>query len=243
MANAIFSGVRAKWLPLYERLYGMAREKLGAFDVHETPGAVLWRHNSTFAEIGARKDCMVVAFASNAAHDAWEPAKVLRTSKNRVVHYFEATDDARFSELVARIAEAYALTQSNRAPKKPAEKPGYATVDEYIALFPPEARAVMEKARAAIREAAPDAAERIRWGMPTFYLNGNLVHFAAAQKHLGFYPGESGISAFAEKLGGYRFSKGAAQFPFDKPVPYELIAEITRFRAQEQRAVRDRARG
>ncbi|MEL7567413.1 MAG: DUF5655 domain-containing protein, partial [Dehalobacterium sp.] len=79
MANSIFSGVRAKWLPLYEQLCSMSLEKLGTFDEYETSSAVLWRHNSTFAEVSAKKDCMVVAFASDVLHDEWEPSKVLQT--------------------------------------------------------------------------------------------------------------------------------------------------------------------
>ncbi|KAF1084429.1 hypothetical protein SPSYN_02206 [Sporotomaculum syntrophicum] len=69
--------------------------------------------------------------------------------------------------------------------------------------------------------------------MPTFWQNGNLIHFAAAKNHLGVYPGESGVSVFADRLKGFKTTKGAIQFSFSEPIPYELIAEITRFRVQE----------
>lgn len=121
MANVVFSGVRAKWLPLYEQLRGMAMDKLGVFDEHETSNAVLWRYHSAFAEVSANKACMVVAFASDVLHDEWESSKVLQTSKSRVVHYFEVTDNALFPELIERITQAYILTQSNRVRKEPAK--------------------------------------------------------------------------------------------------------------------------
>lgn len=178
MANVVFSGVRAKWLPLYEQLRGMAMDKLGVFDEHETSNAVLWRYHSAFAEVSANKACMVVAFASDVLHDEWESSKVLQTSKSRVVHYFEVTDNALFPELIERITQAYILTQSNRVRKEPAEKPEYTTIDEYIALCPDNVRDILEQIRKTIRKAAPDAKEKISWQMPTFWQNENLVHFA-----------------------------------------------------------------
>jgi len=233
MANPVFSGVRAKWLPLYEHLRSMAQAKLGAFEEYQTSSAVLWRHSSTFAEVSAKKDCMVVAFASDVIHDEWEPSKVLQTSKNRVVHYFEVTDSTFFPVLMERIAQAYILTQSTRVRKEVAEKPVYTTIDEYIALFPDDVRDILEQVRKTIRKAAPDAREKISWQMPTFWQHKNLVHFAAAKSHIGFYPGESAVRVFAHKLTGYKTSKGAIQFPLSEPMPYDLIAEITRFRVKE----------
>ena len=114
-----------------------------------------------------------------------------------------------------------------------AEAARYATVDEYISLFPETVAHILREVRRTIREAAPEAEERIRWQMPTYWQGENLVHFAAAKNHLGLYPGESGVRVFAEKLRDYKTSKGAIQFPFSKPIPYELIAEITRFRVRE----------
>jgi uncharacterized protein YdhG (YjbR/CyaY superfamily) len=108
----------------------------------------------------------------------------------------------------------------------------YSTVDEYIALFPLDTQKILKKIRRTIREAAPEAVEKISWRMPTFHQKENLVHFAAMKKHIGFYPGAEGVAAFSAELGDYKISKGAIQFPFAKPIPYELIAQITRFRVK-----------
>jgi len=107
------------------------------------------------------------------------------------------------------------------------------TIDEYIAGFPKDIREILEKVRETIRQAAPDATEKISYQMPTFYLNGNLVHFAAFKKHIGLYPAPSGVAAFQEELAPYVKAKGSIQFPLDKPIPYDLIARITAFRVQE----------
>lgn len=113
------------------------------------------------------------------------------------------------------------------------KEPVVRTIDEYITLCPAEIWPLLERVRQTIREAAPETVEKISWGMPTFWQRENIVHFAAAKKHLGFYPGESGVRCSLEKLTDYHTSKGAIQFPFDKPIPYDLIAEITRFRVRE----------
>lgn len=107
------------------------------------------------------------------------------------------------------------------------------SIDAYIAQFPPEVQEKLQALRQVIRQSAPAATEKISWQMPTFYLYGNLVHFAAHQKHIGFYPGAEGIQAFQEKLSAYKTSKGAAQFPYDKPLPSGLIGEIVRYRAAQ----------
>jgi len=107
------------------------------------------------------------------------------------------------------------------------------TIDEYIAGFPEDIREILEKVRETIRQAAPDATEKISYQMPTFYLNGNLVHFAAFKKHLGFYPTPTGIDEFKDELAAYTNAKGSVQFPLDKSIPYDLIARITAFRVQE----------
>jgi len=107
------------------------------------------------------------------------------------------------------------------------------SIDEYIAGFPPDIRALLEKMRTTIREAAPGAEETISYRIPTFTLKGNLVHFAAFKKHIGFYPTSTGIEKFKNELSVYRGAKGSVQFPFDKPIPYELISEIVKFRVRE----------
>jgi len=116
-----------------------------------------------------------------------------------------------------------------------ANKAAYASIDEYIASFHPETRAILQKLREVIREAAPDATEKISYQMPTFALHGNLVHFAAYPHHIGFYPAPSGIDAFQHELSAYKWSKGAVQFPIDQPLPYGLIGKMVKFRAAENR--------
>jgi uncharacterized protein YdhG (YjbR/CyaY superfamily) len=106
-------------------------------------------------------------------------------------------------------------------------------IDDYIAGFPADVQAILEKIRATIREAAPDATEAISYQMPTFKLEGNLVHFAAYKKHIGFYPTPSGIEAFKAELSQYKGAKGSVQFPLDQPIPYDLIRRITEFRVKE----------
>lgn len=106
-------------------------------------------------------------------------------------------------------------------------------IDEYILQFPTEVQEKLNTLREVIRDAAPTAQEKISYQMPTFYLYGNLVHFAAYKNHIGFYPAPSGIEAFKEELTQYKTSKGAIQFPLEKPVPYELVANIVKFRVQE----------
>jgi uncharacterized protein YdhG (YjbR/CyaY superfamily) len=108
------------------------------------------------------------------------------------------------------------------------------SIDEYIAEFPPETRKVLEEVRALIRASAPDATEKISYAIPTFDLGGrHLVHFAGYEKHLGFYPGASGIAAFKEELGPYKSAKGSVQFPLDRPMPADLIRRIVAFRVEK----------
>jgi uncharacterized protein YdhG (YjbR/CyaY superfamily) len=106
-------------------------------------------------------------------------------------------------------------------------------IDEYIERHSKKDQRLLGQMRATIQKAAPEATEKISYGIPTFYLNGNLVHFAAFSNHIGFYPTSSGIAAFKEQLGPYKWSKGAVQFPKDKPVPVALVARIVKFRVKE----------
>ena len=110
------------------------------------------------------------------------------------------------------------------------------TIDEYIAGFPPEVQDVLKKIRETIKRAAPDAEEKISYQMPTFALEGNLVHFAAFKNHFGFYPTSSGTAEFRKELCVYAGSKGSVQFPKDKPVPFALIGRIVKFRVRENLA-------
>ena len=115
-------------------------------------------------------------------------------------------------------------------------KAGFSSIDAYIASFPEETQALLEAMRATIRAAAPEAEEKISYQMPTFFLKGNLVHFAAAKHHIGFYPAPSGIAAFKDELSMYKGSKGAVQFPMDQPLPLDLVGRIVRFRVAESLA-------
>ena len=107
------------------------------------------------------------------------------------------------------------------------------TIDEYIASFPEDVQEILEKIRTTISEIAPEATEKISYGIPTFSLNKNLVHFGAWKKHIGFYPASSGVSKFEKELAEYNYAKGSIQFPLDKPIPYKLIEKIVRFRVKE----------
>ena len=115
------------------------------------------------------------------------------------------------------------------------------TISEYIAGFPPRVRKLLQEVRRTIRKAAPEAQEAIRYRIPTFVLEENLVHFAAFQHHIGFYPTSSGTRAFKDELAGYRTGKGSIQFPLDQPIPFGLISRIVKFRVKEARE-RTRAR-
>ena len=112
--------------------------------------------------------------------------------------------------------------------------PKYTTIDAYMMQFEGEPRERMVQLRTLIHECSDKITEKISWGMPTFVLNGNLVHFAGAKNHLGFYPDPSAVEAFAEALKEYKCTKGAVQFPYNKPMPYDLIREMVLFRVKEQ---------
>ncbi|HEX2912719.1 MAG TPA: DUF1801 domain-containing protein [Chloroflexia bacterium] len=115
-------------------------------------------------------------------------------------------------------------------------KASFSTIDEYIALFPEEVRALLESVRNTIKAAAPEAEERISYQMPAFAQHGNLVYFAALKDHIGFYPTGSGIEAFKEELAGYKTTKGSVKFPFDQPLPLDLITRIVQLRVSENLA-------
>ncbi|MDO9187550.1 MAG: DUF1801 domain-containing protein [Bacteroidia bacterium] len=106
-------------------------------------------------------------------------------------------------------------------------------IDEYIAGFPIETQKLLEQIRATIKKAAPEAKETISYAIPTFKLNGNLVHFAAFKNHIGFYPAPSGNEAFKKELSIYKGGKGTVQFPIDKKIPLNLITKIVKFRVKE----------
>jgi uncharacterized protein YdhG (YjbR/CyaY superfamily) len=110
------------------------------------------------------------------------------------------------------------------------------TIDEYMRAFPRGVQKKLSDLRTTIRRAAPDAVEKIAYRMPTFFQKKNLVHFAAYEHHIGFYPTPSAIVAFRDELSGYVTSKGAIQFPIGEPLPLELVSRIVKFRVAENEA-------
>ena len=113
------------------------------------------------------------------------------------------------------------------------DQPAPTTIDEYIAQYPKDVQKLLETMRATIRKAAPDAEEKIGYGIPTFTLNGNLVHFGGFKNHIGFYPGPGGVAAFKAELSEYAGAKGSVQFPFDKPLPLAKVTKIVKFRVKQ----------
>lgn len=110
------------------------------------------------------------------------------------------------------------------------------TIDEYISGYPPEVQVVMNELRAFIRSLVPQAGEKIGYGIPTFTLHGNLVHFGGFKNHLGFFPGSEAVEVFQAELAGYVTSKGTIQFPLEKPLPYDLIRRIVEFCVEKNTA-------
>ena len=114
------------------------------------------------------------------------------------------------------------------------DRPNAASIDDYIAGFPPETRQALEEMRALIRASAPDAAETISYAIPTFDLHGrHLLHFAGYAKHVGLYPVPSGVEAFEEELKPFASGKASARFPTDRPLPVDLIRRIVEFRVRK----------
>ena len=114
-----------------------------------------------------------------------------------------------------------------------ASRPTYKSIDEYIAAFPEDVRKKLEKLRKVIQSSAPRAEEAIAYGIPTFRLNGNLVHFAAFKDHISLFPSSSPIPVFKKELASFKVSKGTIQFPLDRPIPFDLVKRIVKFRVRE----------
>jgi uncharacterized protein YdhG (YjbR/CyaY superfamily) len=107
------------------------------------------------------------------------------------------------------------------------------SIDEYIERFPPDVQKILKKIRKTIQKAAPDAEEAMKYGIPTFVLNGNLVHFGGYKEHIGFYPDPRGIEELKKEVAPYQAGKGTLQFPLDKPIPYELITRVVKVRVEQ----------
>ena len=112
-------------------------------------------------------------------------------------------------------------------------KTGFNSIDEYIATFPKATQKILKDIRATIKAAAPGAREKISYQMPTFFLNGNLIHFAAFKNHIGIYPTPSGTQAFKDEIAIYQGAKGSVRLPIDEPMPLELITRIVKFRVAD----------
>ncbi|MCC7356001.1 MAG: DUF1801 domain-containing protein [Candidatus Doudnabacteria bacterium] len=112
----------------------------------------------------------------------------------------------------------------------------FKTIDAYIKTFPGDIEEILQRIRATIHKAAPKAEETIKYGIPTFVFNGNLVHFGGFKNHIGFFPGSSGVKNFQKELLKYKTSKGTIQFQLNEPIPYALITKITKFRVKENLA-------
>lgn len=115
-------------------------------------------------------------------------------------------------------------------------------VTEFISKYPDDNRKILTKIRQVIKKAAPKAQEAMAYGIPTFKLNGNLVHFSGFKKHIGFFPAPSAIIAFKKELAAYKTTKGTIQFPLDKPIPYMLITKIVKYRVKENNALNRKQR-
>jgi uncharacterized protein YdhG (YjbR/CyaY superfamily) len=107
------------------------------------------------------------------------------------------------------------------------------TIDDYIADSPKDTQKHLKQIREVVRKLVPDAKEDIKYGMPTYVLNGNLLHFAGFEHHIGFYPTPTGISSFKKDLAPYKQGKGSVQFPLDKPMPLALITRIIKYRLKQ----------
>lgn len=120
----------------------------------------------------------------------------------------------------------------------PTPRKQFKTIDQYIASFPKSTQTILEKIRQVIKESAPTAKEAMKYGIPTFVLSENLVHFAAFKNHIGFYPTPKAILAFRKELSIYKQAKGSVQFPIDKPIPFAIIKKIVKFRVENTKGKR-----
>lgn len=115
-------------------------------------------------------------------------------------------------------------------------------IDRYIVGYPEDIQKLLKQIRTVIKTTAPKADEKLNYGIPTFTLNGNLVHFGAYKNHIGFYPAPSGIKAFNKGLSIYKGAKDSVQFPFNEPLPLKLIEQIVKFRVKENLLKANRAK-
>ncbi|MDR1639401.1 MAG: DUF5655 domain-containing protein [Clostridiales bacterium] len=228
---SIFTEIRAPWKRLYESLLTTATETLGDFESKVKENNITWFTNAAFAEISVKGAYMAVAVTSSTSNPNWNADKIIQRSKNRFVHTFTVTSQYNFETVLEALKESYGLALA-ATPKPSEEADHYTNIDEYIALFDGKAQEALVAVRETIRQAAPDATEKISWQMPTFWQGENLIHFAANKKHIGLYPGPEAIVFFSERLASLKTSKGAIQLPLDKPMDLELITDIVKHRLE-----------
>jgi uncharacterized protein YdhG (YjbR/CyaY superfamily) len=113
------------------------------------------------------------------------------------------------------------------------DKKSPTTIDEYIAGYPANVQEILQKVRATVRQALPDAQEAIKYGMPTYVQNGNVLSFGAYKKHIGVYPTPGGTEKFQQEIAPYKAAKSTVQFPLDQPIPYPLLSQLAKFRLKE----------
>ena len=106
-------------------------------------------------------------------------------------------------------------------------------IEEYIAQQPEYTQLYLRQINKIIRSALPDAVQKISWSMPTYWKKQNLIQFAASKNHVGLYPGPEAVEAFADRLQGYKTSKGTIQLPYNRPLPLDLIGEIAAWCGKE----------
>ena len=172
----------------------------------------------------SRKDSISIYFTCNLDDYTDLLTKLGKHKRGVGCLYVKKLTDVDIKVLEQLLTDSLTINESTKSKKD------LSTIDEYIDTFPVTIRPTLQNLHKAIKDGAPDAIEAIKYRMPTYVLNGNLVHFAAYKNHIGFYPAPSGIEKFAKELSKYVTSKGAIQFPIDKELPYELIQRIVEFR-------------
>jgi putative transposase len=196
------------------------------------PPAVMWGVSNHMA-LGSKAPVYPASGATpEERHGRWRANRMMRSHAGTWRFHFSIA----FVELSKEAISNIRIDKSRRQSMEEQKKSGFATVDEYIASFPDATQLKLRELRATIKTAAPEAEEKMSYQMPTVYLKGNLVYYAAWKKHIGFYAIPSANEAFKDELAAYTVSKGAVQFPLDQPLPVDLITRMVRFRVEENLA-------
>jgi predicted N-acetyltransferase YhbS/uncharacterized protein YdhG (YjbR/CyaY superfamily) len=205
-------------------------------------GSALIRHTLKLAQDMGFRAVLIYGHESYYPRFSFKPASEydITTAKGESFPAFMALPlyDGALSGVSGRLIcdPVYEAVSKAEADAVNAELAAPMDTDEYIAAQTKELQPILEQIRQTIRAAAPNAVERMSWQMPTFWQGENLIHFSVSSKHIGLYPGDEAVAAFAERLGGYSYSKGTIRLPIDKPIDYDLIADITRWRVAQVEA-------